>query len=129
MTGRAAAKAAYTEASVLTASPEQLVVMLFEGAISFLARAGAATRAGRRVRALEDIRRATAILDELNLTLDMSQGQISVRLRSIYLFCKRNLIEAGTAGDVETMETVAKLLGELHEAFAEVADRALVSSR
>ncbi len=59
----------------------------------------------------------------------MSHGEISVRLRSIYLFCKRNLVEAGATGDVEMMETVSRLLAGLHEAFAEVADRALVASR
>ena len=113
----------------MTASPERLVVMLFEGALRFIARAAAATRAGHRQRALDDVRRATAILDELNRTLDMDQGQISVRLRSIYLFCKRNLVEAGSSGDAETMDTVARLIGGLHEAFAEVADRSLVTAR
>ena len=45
MNGYASAKQAYTEAAVLTAPPERLVVMLFEGANSFLARTVAALRA------------------------------------------------------------------------------------
>lgn len=129
MNGYAAAKTAYTASAVMTATPERLVVMLFEGALSFLARASAASRAGNAVRAGENVRRTVAIIDELNLTLDMSRGDIPERLRSIYLFCKRQLLEAASGNDAETMDTVSRLLAELHEAFAEIADRALVASR
>lgn len=122
MNGYAAARTAYTASAVMTATPERLVVMLYEGALSFLARAAAATRAGNAVRAGENVRRVVAILDELNLTLDMSRGDIPERLRSIYLFCKRQLIEAAAQNDAETMDTVLRLLGELHEAFAGIAD-------
>ncbi len=44
------ARQAYTEAAVLTAPPERLVVMLYEGAISFLARTVAALRGERAAR-------------------------------------------------------------------------------
>jgi flagellar protein FliS len=129
MNGYAAAKTAYTASAVMTATPERLVVMLFEGALSFLARASAASRAGNAVRCRENVRRTIAIIDELNVTLDMSRGDIPERLRSIYLFCKRQLLEAASSNDPDTMDTVSRLLGELHEAFAEIADRALVPSR
>ena len=39
------AKRAYTESSVLTAPPERLVVMLYDGAIRFLSQAAVAMRA------------------------------------------------------------------------------------
>jgi flagellar secretion chaperone FliS len=129
MRGYSTANAAYTEAAVMTASPERLVVMLFEGALGFLARAGAAVRIGDQKRANENVRRTIAIIDELNLTLDMSQGEISTQLRSIYLFCKRQLTLAGVTGDAAQIETIAGFLDELRTAFAEIADRALVPSR
>ena len=129
MNGYAAAKTAYTASAVMTASPERLVVMLFEGALSFLARGAAAARAGNTLKAGESIRRTVAILDELNLSLDMSHGEIPERLRSIYLFCKRQLLEAQAEGDAEKMDTVSKLLSELHDAFAQVADRSLAAAR
>lgn len=125
MNGYAAAKTAYTASAVMTASPERLVVMLFEGGLSFLARAAAAARAGQAIKARENVRRAVAILDELNFSLDMSHGDIPERLRSIYLFCKRQLLEAVSENDAAKMDTVSRLLGELHEAFAEIADRSL----
>ena len=90
----AGANRAYTESSVLTAPPERLVVMLYDGAIRFLKQAAVAERGGQHQMFLDRLRRAEAIIDELNVTLDMSQGEVAARLRSIYLFCKRHLVEA-----------------------------------
>lgn len=106
-----------------TASPERLVVMLYEGALRFLARGAAAMRAGDTKAADTAINRATAIVDELNLSLDMSQGELPDRLRSIYLFSKRRLMDAKIHRDAEALDGVARLLGELHEAWAHIADR------
>ena len=82
---------AYQGAQVLTASPEQLVVMLYDGAIRFLRQAEAALQEGAYLHAHEKLGRCEAILDELLATLNMDAGELSVRLQSIYLFCKRSL--------------------------------------
>lgn len=122
MTGYAQAAKAYTENSVLTASPERLVVMLYDGAGRFLARAAAAIRAGNVAAAGEPLGRAQAILHELLTTLDPSAGEISDQLGSIYLFCERTLIEAQLAHDADKVERVAELLAELRDAWAQIAD-------
>src|SRR5690242_21578808 len=88
------AKRAYTESSILTAPPERLVVMLYDGAIRFLSQSAVAMEAGNREIAINRMNRARAIIDHLNLTLDMDQGEISERLRAIYLFSKRHMAEA-----------------------------------
>ncbi len=118
----ATASQAYTESSVLTAPPERLVVMLYDGAGRFLARAAAAVRTEEMAAASEPLQRAHAILDELLTTLDLEAGEVAERLQSIYLFCKRTLIEAQLARDPEPIERVAKLLAVLRDAWAEVAD-------
>lgn len=112
---------AYTESSVLTAPPERLVVMLYDGAIRFLNIGAAAMRNGDQVQARDRIRRAEAIIDELNYSLDMTQGDIPQRLRSIYLFCKRHLIQASIQKDPSAIDTVIGLLGELREAWDRIA--------
>ncbi len=124
MTGYAAAAQAYTQNSVLSAPPERLVVMLYDGAGRFLARAAAAVREGDTVGATEPLQRAQAILDELLATLDPAAGPLTERLESIYLFSKRTLTEAQLARDPEPIERVASLLGVLREAWNEVADNA-----
>jgi len=116
----AAAKLAYTEASVMTASPERLVVMLYDGAIRFLHQSAAALRAGRRDTARERLRRAQAVIDELSRSLDMSQGEIAVGLRAIYSFCSRHLIDSTLHADPEGYEKVAELLAELRESWAAI---------
>ncbi|HVO54350.1 MAG TPA: flagellar export chaperone FliS [Solirubrobacterales bacterium] len=124
MTGYATAAAAYTQDSVLSAPPERLVVMLYDGAGRFLARAAAAYRLGDSGAAMEPLQRAQAILDELLVTLDPAAGPLTERLESIYLFSKRTLTEAQLARDPEPIERVASLLAVLRDAWSQVADGA-----
>jgi flagellar protein FliS len=120
----ATAQRAYTESSVLTASPERLVVMLYDGAIRFLNQSAAAMREGQRDRSREKMRRAEAIVDELNVSLDMSYGEIPQRLREIYMFCKRTLHTANVRAEPAGIEAVTRLLSELRESWDEVAAKA-----
>jgi flagellar protein FliS len=117
----ASAQRAYTESAVMTAPPERLVVMLYDGAIRFLSQGAAALSQNDIPRARERVRRAEAIIDELNWSLDMNQGEVSERLRGIYLFCKRHLIEATLQKDPQRIETVQRLLGELRESWEQIA--------
>jgi flagellar protein FliS len=115
------ASQAYAQDSVLTASGEKLVVMLYDGMAKFLARAAAALRAEDVGAAGNALNRAGAILDELLSTLDPAAGEITQRLADIYLFCKRELLAAQLKRDPKRIERVAKLLAELREAWATIA--------
>ena len=111
---------AYREASVMTASPEQLVVMLYDGAGRFLTQAEGAMLGGTWMTASEKLSRAEAIIDELLATLDMEAGEIAERLQAIYVFCKTRLIEARLERDPGRVDQVARLLSELREAWAHI---------
>jgi flagellar protein FliS len=117
-------KQAYTESSVLTASPGQLIVMLYDGAVRFLRQSAAAMRATQHEQARDRMRRAEDILDELNWTLDMSYGEIPGNLRQIYLFSKRQLVKAQLEADPVRIEAVARQLASLRESWATIAERA-----
>jgi flagellar protein FliS len=112
---------AYRESAVLTASPEQLVVMLYDGAGRFLRQAEAALSEGAVVHAHDRLNRGEAIIDELLATLDMDQGAIAERLQAIYIYCKRCLMEARRERDASKVRLVVRLMGELREAWAQVA--------
>ena len=113
---------AYRANSVMTASPGQLVVMLYDGAVRFLKQAEIALGEGAAVHAGDRIAKAEAVLDELLVTLDLEQGgEIAQRLQGIYVFCKRLLIEARVERDTGRIVQTARLLGELREAWAEAA--------
>jgi flagellar protein FliS len=117
-----AAHSAYRQQSVLTATPGQLVVMLYDGCLRFLHQAAHAMRAGELVQSRERLRRAQAIIAELQTTLDLEQGGVvASRLQGIYVFCQRHLLEGSSAEDPAMIDKVAELLGELREAWAEIA--------
>jgi flagellar protein FliS len=115
---------AYREAAVLTASPVQLVVMLYDGVERFLRQAEAVMGEGVVAQANDRMQRAEAILDELLSTLDKSAGQIAERLEAIYIFCKRLLMEARIERDPSKLEKVRALLRPLRESWSELADGA-----
>jgi flagellar secretion chaperone FliS len=114
--------AAYRQQSVLTASPGQLVVMLYDGALRFLLQAATAMRADDQAGCDQKLRRAEAIIDELHATLDKDRGgEVASRLEGIYVFCKRRLIEARIERAPAMIEKVSELLSELREAWGEIA--------
>ena len=113
---------AYRESSVLTASPEQLVVMLYDGVGRFLRQAEHVLREGGEFETAHDrMNRGEAIIDELLATLDMDQGQVAERLQAIYVYCKRCLVEARRDRDADKVALVVRLLSELRDAWAQVA--------
>ena len=113
---------AYHHNAVATAAPEQLVVMLFDGALRFSRRAIAAYEAGQRPQATQFVSRVTSIVNELNATLDTEAGgEIAHNLRSIYGFVNRHLVAAVRESDPQRVREAANLLAELREAFAEAA--------
>ena len=120
----AATSDAYKQQSILTAPPGRLLVMLYDGCLRFLFQSAYAMRQGDRAQSQDRMRRAEAIIDELNTTLDMSYGEIPARLRSIYLFCKRQLIKATLESDPQPIDSVSRLLAELREAWDQVAGSA-----
>lgn len=117
----AASPQAYRESAVLTAPPERLVVMLYDGARRFLHQAAVTMRAGDVQTSHERLRRAEAIIEHLLATLDMSQGEVAHRLESIYLFCQRHLAEGRIRQDPEKLDKVSELLGELRDAWDQIS--------
>src|SRR4051812_3854671 len=104
---------AYREASVMTATPAQLVVMLYDGAGRFLRQAEVAMEQGDVLGSYDRLGRGMAILDELLATLNMDAGELAERLQAIYVFCKRRLIEARIERAPILIRQVIELLAEL----------------
>lgn len=113
--------ASYRESAILTAPPEQLVIMLYDGLHRFLLQTAAALREGRTAEAGERLGRATAIIDELQCTLDASAGEVAERLSGIYVFCRRHVAEGLCERDPAKIEHVDAMLRELREAWAHAA--------
>ena len=112
---------AYKESAVLTAPPERLVVMLYDGIRRFLFQAAAAMREGNAELTNNRLQRAEAIIDELNNTLDMSAGEVAERLRALYVFSKRHLMQARLKRSPEMIEEVSQLLDTVGDAWRQIA--------
>jgi flagellar secretion chaperone FliS len=121
MSAYAPAPNVYRESAVLTATPEQLVVMLYDGANRFLTQSAVAMRDGRAGLAGEKLRRAEAIIDELLATLDLSVGEVAERLQALYLFFKEHLSAARLEQNAAKVDDVARLMRELRAGWAGIA--------
>jgi flagellar secretion chaperone FliS len=121
MSSLATAPGAYRHNAVLAATPAQLVVMLHDGARRFLRQSAIAMRAGEVERAHTTLRRVELIIAHLDGTLDFEQGQIPARLHAIYQFSLAHLNRGRMGQDPAKLEEVSELLGELRDAWAQIA--------
>jgi flagellar protein FliS len=115
----------YRKIATETATPGQLVLMLYEGAIGFLERSLAGFNHSDPLEfnrtVSNGILRAQAIIRELNATLDMEQGgEISANFRRLYNYFNRRLQEANVRKRSEAVEEVIKLLRVLRDSWAEM---------
>ena len=121
MSNLAASPQAYRRTAVMAATRGELVVALYDGARRFLRQAAAAMAEGDIERSHNTLRRAELIVAHLDGTLDHEQGDLADRLHAIYTYCLRRLLSARLDQDPGKVEEVCELLGELREAWAQVA--------
>ncbi len=118
---------AYRANSVLTASPGQLVLLLYDGALRALAHArDAFARPAEDMRRLEAINqhllKAQNIISELQGTLnfDAGDGQFAREMERLYDYYQRRLVQANIRKQVEPVVEIERLLGEVRNAWAEM---------
>jgi flagellar protein FliS len=64
------------------------------------------------------------IIAHLDATLDFDQGEVAERLHAIYAFCLVHLNRARIGQDADMVEEVSGLLGELRDAWSQIATEA-----
>ena len=114
----------YVTTQVGTADRIQLVIMLYDGAISFLGQAkekmAARDAAGKGLL----IGRALDIIAELNASLNFQAGQqLATNLFHLYNFMTGHLTKANQNWDLAALDEVVAMLIQLREAWVEVAQR------
>jgi len=120
----------YTEAAVLSASPAQLIVLLYDGAVRFMQQGVVALQQDQIAIAREKLFKAEAILNELNQTLDMDagDGELARNLRSLYLFCKQQLMTALLEKDPALIQPVISLMRELRGSWQQAASQPMAAT-
>ncbi len=101
----------YLRTQVLTATPEQLQMMLYDGAIRFAEQARPALAARNWEASYNAISRAQKIITELTSSLrhDIAP-ELCGRLASIYNFIYRKLVEANVEHKTEALDEAIKIL-------------------
>ncbi|WP_035175204.1 flagellar export chaperone FliS [Caldanaerobacter subterraneus] len=107
----------YKENAILTASPEELVLMLYNGIIRFIDEAKTALQKKDYVETNAKIQRAQDIITELMLTLDMNYD-ISKNLYNLYDYILRRLIDANVKKDIEILDEVRGFVVELRDTWS-----------
>jgi flagellar protein FliS len=119
----------YFENQVKTASPEQLLIMLYSGAIRFISEAEEAMVARKPGHCGGRISKAMAIISELSNTLDYEiGGEIAENLASLYLYMNRELLQANVEDDLSRLEMVKDMLIGLRETWLQAIDKVRAES-
>lgn len=113
----------YQQNQVATASPEQILLMLYDGAIRFLRRAIAANETGEKVEKLQGISKCLAIVAELSNSLNHDiGGEIATDLDALYHFMIRELNSAREDTSGEHLKNVENLLLDLRDTWGKAID-------
>lgn len=117
---------AYQAQSILTASPGQLVLLMYDGALRFIAQARVAFTLPpedlSRIHLINTaLLRAQAVLTELRANLDMkSGGELATNLDRLYEYHLRRLQEANLRKDEAPVIEVERLVRSLRDGWAEM---------
>jgi flagellar protein FliS len=118
---------AYRRVEAESRSPMELVVMLYDGAIRFVADARNAIARNDVHARTEATRRALDIVSELQNTLNVKEGgDIARELDRLYLYISIKLLEV-TRGDAAAADEIHKLLCTLRDGFSQASGTPSVS--
>lgn len=114
----------YLEAQVKTASPMQLVCMLYDGAIKFANLAITGIKEKDIEKKTVNIVKTEKIINELRLSLNFEKGgEIATNLDKLYDFIYTYLIEANANEDISKLEHVVKMLSTLRESWQSITNK------
>jgi flagellar protein FliS len=113
-----------TQTAIASASPVQIIVLLYDGAISSLATAKGKMQEMKLAEKGQLISKAISIVEGLRSVLDFEKGgDIARNLNDLYDYMKRRLASANLKNDQAGLDEVIGLLSNLREAWVELEAR------
>jgi flagellar protein FliS len=104
---------------VETASPVQLVIMTYDGALKMVKQAVTAMERGDRGQAHHSLIQAQATVQALQEALDSSAGEVSAQLYRLYDYIHDLLVQANIKKDPSPLGVVVDILETLRSAWLE----------
>lgn len=114
--------AEYANNKILTASPAEVTLMLYEGAIKFCNIAIVAIEHNEMEKAHVNIKKTQRIIEEFRNTLD-HQYAVAEDFDRIYTYLLQRLLEANVKKDKEILEEVNMHLRSVRDTWKEVMKR------
>lgn len=115
--------AAYANSKIMTATPAELTLMLYEGAIKFCNIAIMAIEEQDMEKANANVQKVENIITEFQATLD-HKYPIAADFDKVYRYLQRRLLEANLKKDKEILEEVLGHLRTLRDTWKEVMQTA-----
>ena len=117
MTGNPYAQ--YNQNKILTASPAELTLMLYDGAIKFCNVAIMGIEQGDLTKAHNNIMKVQKIIEEFQLTLNFKY-EIANDFNNVYNYIMKRLREANMSKDKAILEEVDEHLHTMRDTWKEV---------
>lgn len=111
---------AYKQNSVNTASKEQLLLMLLDGAVKYTKIAKLAIKEKNIERAHKELIRVQDIFLELMITMDKDSGDYMEELYRVYEFIKNELGQANIKKDTQIIDNILPVIEEVRDMWYEV---------
>lgn len=109
----------YKQNSIMTATPEELTLMLYDGAIKFMNIGKYSIENSELEKAHSSLIRAQDIILELNYSLDMNY-EISKGIRGLYEFVLSKLVDANINKDAKAIDDAIIIVNDMRETWKEV---------
>lgn len=113
----------YANSKLMTASPAQLTLMLYEGAIKFCNIAIIGIEQNDIMKAHNNIRKVENIITEFRASLDFKYP-VAQEFENVYKYLYDRLVEANIKKDKEILEEVLKHLRTMRDTWEEVMKHA-----
>ncbi len=110
---------AYQRNAIMTASPAELTLMLYDGAIKFCNIAILGIEKGDMEKAHVNLKKAQAIISEFRITLDRKYP-VWEDFDRVYEYIYRRLVEANMSKKVADVEDALKYIREMRDTWKEV---------
>jgi len=116
----------YNTSRILTASPAELTLLLYDGAIKFGNIAIMKLEQGDIEGAHNNIVKVEKIIDYFRETLDMKY-EVAKDFERVYVYLSQRLLEANTKKDKDIVEEVLTHIRSMRDTWKEVMKQAKVS--
>ncbi|MDD6134787.1 MAG: flagellar export chaperone FliS [Selenomonadaceae bacterium] len=114
---------AYKRQQIMTATPEALTLMLYNGCLKFMNEGKDAIEAKQWEQANTSLQKAQNIISEFRITLNM-EYEISKQLMPLYNYTYDRLVEGNMKSDTAMVQEAIDIIKELRDAWAQAMKKA-----